>query len=66
MEARAGIYSSIKVSEYKMHLERRKIKKKASVHALNDPLGNMVSLPLSVYENIVIFSTTILSYPSHL
>lgn len=64
MEVGAFIYLYIKVSQYKMHLERCKIKK-VSVHALNDPLGNMVSLPLSVYENTVIFSTAILSYPSH-
>ena len=69
MEAGDFKYPSIKVSQYKIHLERCKITItiiiKVSVHALTDPLVNMVSLPLSVYENTVILSTAILSNPSH-
>lgn len=68
MEAGDFKYPSIKVSQYKMHLERCKTTItviKVSVHALTDPLVNMVSLPLSVYENTVILSTAIPSNPSH-
>lgn len=49
MKPGAFIYLSVKVSQYKMPLERLK-KKKKSVYVLNDLLGSMVSLTLSVYE----------------
>lgn len=55
-------FLSVKVSQSKMHLERCKIIIKKSVYVLNELLGSMVSLTLSVYGNTVIFSMAILSY----